>query len=203
MFHEDDHPDTNLSDWMAFNKDFSPYLIEEVVDRSELNLVDWFVPLARGVAIASPALLRRAGYLPGMDHRPGWRELQTGIFKRAIDLDTKLMVRTFSNRGLWTIEHIISTAPFAKTLVFLFGSTPIVAGNLQSATYLADLCLQNAPASLRWIKTSSSDHQSATKFALKRRFDEIDAQLASKTALRIAPTRRRRYGRSPEGASHV
>ena len=31
------HPHIPLSDWQTFRKEFSPYLIKEVIDRSEIN----------------------------------------------------------------------------------------------------------------------------------------------------------------------
>jgi hypothetical protein len=72
MFHEAQHPDAPLSDWTTFKRDFSPYQIEEVIDRSNIQLPCWFVPLARGIAIPSPHLLSRAGYRPGSRRAKGW-----------------------------------------------------------------------------------------------------------------------------------
>ncbi len=74
MMHEDGHPNVTLSDWQAFvawqKSRVSPSPIEEVVDRNETGcLPDWFVPLARGIAIASDDLLREAGHHHGM-YRP-------------------------------------------------------------------------------------------------------------------------------------
>jgi hypothetical protein len=191
MFRDEQHPDVSLSDWTAFQRGFSPYLCEAVMDRYEISVPKWFVPLARGVAIASPALLRRAGYLPGMHRHRGWHEMLTGILKRDIDLDSHLTVRNLLGGGLWTIEHWGSTTPFAETLVFRFGSTPVFTRNPQSATYLAELCFANPPGCLRWIKTSSSDHKAAATFAFNRRFDEIDAGLVSKAASPNARKRQR------------
>ena len=72
MFCDVDHPNVSLSEWQTFLKDLPPHLIVEVIDRSKLGLPPWFVPFARGVAIASHALLREAGHRLGM-HRPrGW-----------------------------------------------------------------------------------------------------------------------------------
>jgi hypothetical protein len=51
MDDEPGHPNVAPSDWEAFRKGFSPFSFAEVIDRSELDLPDWFVPLARGVAI--------------------------------------------------------------------------------------------------------------------------------------------------------
>ena len=72
MVHDECHPDVSLSHWEAFRNEASPYLIEKVLDRSATRLPRRFVPLARGAAIASPYLLRRAGYRPGSYRARGW-----------------------------------------------------------------------------------------------------------------------------------
>ena len=65
MFNDADHPNIGLSDWTNFRKDFSPYRFAEVIDRSALNLPDWFVPLARGAAVPSDVVQRKVGCRPG------------------------------------------------------------------------------------------------------------------------------------------
>jgi hypothetical protein len=72
MFRDEQHPDVSLSDWDAFCTGASPYLIEQVLDRGAAGLPSWFLPLARGAAIPSPYLLRRAGYRPGSPCARGW-----------------------------------------------------------------------------------------------------------------------------------
>jgi hypothetical protein len=57
-----DHLDVSLSEWQTFLKEPPPHLIAELIDRRKIGLPDWFVPFARGVAIASNALLRDAGH---------------------------------------------------------------------------------------------------------------------------------------------
>jgi hypothetical protein len=88
MFRDEQHPDVSLSDWEAFRKEFSPYLIEEVLDRSQLKLPDRFVPLARGVAIPSPYLLGRAGYRPGSRRPPGWCKPHCDVLWKDIGPDS-------------------------------------------------------------------------------------------------------------------
>jgi hypothetical protein len=73
MFCDVDHREVPLSDWQTFVKEFPPDLISEVIDRSKLGLPPWFVPFARGVAIASHALLREARHRLGMHRPPGWQ----------------------------------------------------------------------------------------------------------------------------------
>jgi hypothetical protein len=62
MFCNADHPAVPLPDWRTFVRDFPTDLIAEVIDQSKLGLPSWFVPSARGVAIASNVLLRGALY---------------------------------------------------------------------------------------------------------------------------------------------
>ena len=93
------HPHIPLSGWQTFRKEFSPYLIKEVIDRSEIKLPDWFVPLARGVAIASDHLLHRAGYRPGSYRPRGWRKTECDVFIKCpvADKDMSLQILLFGN----------------------------------------------------------------------------------------------------------
>ena len=81
MMFEEGHPIISLSAWKGFCawekslKGFPSRLIDEMVDRNECGcLPDWFVPLAYGVAIASDALLRKAGHPDGLYRPRGWQE---------------------------------------------------------------------------------------------------------------------------------
>jgi len=72
-------PDVSFSDWQTFVRDFPPDLISEVIDRGKLGLPPWFESFARGVVIASHALLREACHRLGM-HRPrGWLNYKVDI----------------------------------------------------------------------------------------------------------------------------
>ena len=131
MFYDIGHPDIAPSDWQTFRKEFSPHLIKEVIDRSEIKLPDWFAPLARGVAIASDALLREAGYRPG-SHRPrGWRKTHCDVFiKRTVPgKNTRfatLTVRQYANQDWWTIERYHEDRKYENitdVLVCQFGSS--------------------------------------------------------------------------------
>ena len=88
MMHEGDRPDVSLKDWKSFvdwqKSRISAFPIDEVIDRNDAKLPDWFVPLARGVAIASDELLGQAGHSHGI-HRPrGWHKTDQSCFVRAI-----------------------------------------------------------------------------------------------------------------------
>jgi hypothetical protein len=67
MFYDPDHPNVTLPDWEEFKETArSQYMITKVVDRKTCGFFpDEFMPLARGVVIASPALLDDAGYRLG------------------------------------------------------------------------------------------------------------------------------------------
>ena len=75
MFNDADHPNVALSDWKAFkaSEAAGQSFIMEVVDRADCGFFpDWYVPLARGAAIAGHALLREVGYDDGIRRPPHW-----------------------------------------------------------------------------------------------------------------------------------
>jgi hypothetical protein len=170
------HPDAPLAHWERFRKNPSPFLIGEVIDRSEKNMFAWFLPLARGAAIASDHLLWRAGYHPGSYRKRGWRKTHCDVFRR--DLGQKTMkVRGNIVRGLWTISRWNLDQPGgqdrSETLVYLFGSTPIVTRNYQSAICLAEYCVVNRLLGLQ----HPVDYESVIQLAKKRRVNEALGQL--------------------------
>jgi hypothetical protein len=179
MFYDADHPDVLLSEWQRFARR-PPHLIAEVIDRSDVTLPDWFLPLARGVAIASDALLRVAGHRPGMSRPRGW--LKMGHTFLGMTRDTprglqNLRVWECSKPRLWTVERFSESRPYARSdevLVHELGSTPIFMRSYQSAMRLAMHCHANGPpAELRWIAACPKDYQVA---ADKRRIDEALAR---------------------------
>jgi hypothetical protein len=182
MILEVGHPNVPLADWQAFRKECWPSTIKEVIDRSEIKLPDWFVPLARGVAIASDHLLHRAGYRPG-SHRPhGWRKTECDVFEKrdVADKDMScvatLAVRQYANQDWWTIERYREDRRYENVtdvLVYHFGSTPIFCWNYQSAMRLAEYCHLNGPQhGLRWVAACPDNKDAAIEFAQKRRVDE-------------------------------
>jgi hypothetical protein len=177
MFRDEGHPDVSPSDCNMFRNEFSPYLIEEVIDRSEIKLPDRFVPLARGVAIPSSYPLGRAGYRPGSRRPPGWCKPHCDVLWKDIGPDS-LIVRGYQGHPLWQVERNGSPGrPHGHpnmTLVHLFGSTPILTRNYQSATYLAEFCYQNGPpAGLRWVNECPDDINGAIEYARQRRISEL------------------------------
>ena len=181
MIYDIGHPHVTPSDWHAFLKEFSPHLADEVINRSETDLPDWFVPLARGVAIASDALLRKVGHRHGSYRPRGWRKTHCDVFERNLgpkDLmaSKRLMVRGCGKHHLWTVERWGEKRPYNnadEVLVFLFGSTPIFTRSYQAAMRLAAYChVNDPPAGLRWIAACPKNYECAVEIAQERRIDE-------------------------------
>jgi hypothetical protein len=177
MFRDLGHPDVTLSDWQRFLKEFPGDLITEVLDRSLVGLPKCMVPLARGVAIASPAILLKAGHRPKRSHPHGWRQTHCDVFVQDIYCDSDgraqcLMVRQCDDRGLWTVERWRASRPYQDTdeiLVHQFGSTPIMTRSYQSAMRLATHCHAiGLPLGLRWIEASPNNCDSAIESARAR-----------------------------------
>lgn len=173
MFHEADHPNVPLSDWKNFKK--SPSLIKEVIDRSETDLPEWFVPLARGVAIVSDHLVQK---LPVSRFSQDWKRNRFGDYKRPMfEKWASLEVRQSGDKELWLIERFAWLRTYTNSdqvLVHLFGSTPIFARNYQTAMRLADYCeeLDGSPLGLRWISACPNNIDGALKFARQCRKKE-------------------------------
>ena len=159
------HPDVSASDWEQFKANASPFLISEIIVRKSSNLPDWYVPLARGVAVASDYLLERAGHRPGKYRPRYWRRTGRTVYEQDLERGG-LVIRKFG--ALW--------APGAdgkgpqQVLVHSFGSTPIAARTMQGAMRLAEFCALNGlQSSLRWTKIFPSDLDGAIEFARNRR----------------------------------
>jgi hypothetical protein len=175
MLNDLEHPNVSLSDWQKFRMEFFPRLIEQVLDRDEARLPEWFVPLARGVAIASDTLLRKAGYRHGM-HRPrGWCETLPEYFKWKISCDNFLLVRANDDTGLWTVERLgpMRQSEVDEVLVHVFGWTPVFARSHQSAMRLAMYCHENGPPpGFQWFKADLTRDKRAVEIARQRREEE-------------------------------
>jgi hypothetical protein len=179
MFHDEQHPDISLSSWEAFRNGFSPYLIEKFLDRSSANLPDWFVPLARGAATPSKYLLRRAGYGRNWRRPPDWRKPHREELWKSFPNSECLTV--VGGGPFWRIEREGSlNRPHFRvnlTLAHVFGSTPILARNVQSAICLAEFCMLPGPvpAGLCWAEGCPDDVSGAVEYAQQRRINEAMA----------------------------
>jgi hypothetical protein len=206
---EDGHPDVALSDWETFRKEFSPFLIEQVLDRKDVRAPDWQLPLARGYAIASRLLLQRAANQSGTDISRGWRQGKMYFVRETGP--NKLIVVQFYNQDLWAITRRLPELTMQEaeeTLVVVFGSTPMLTRNYQSAMNLADLCSDNPPPGLRWNKTCPDHRFDGVKFACKRRAKEARAQRDARSERRRArshsrpkPIKQASMPRAPSGST--
>jgi hypothetical protein len=182
MMLEDGHPIATQVDWAKFRTQHSRYLISEVINRRECCIPDWFVPLARGAAIASDTLLRTVGHRDGMYRPRGWIESSPDYFVRFKDHlapNCSLMVRECDNTSLWTVERLGEmrrSEDVDEILVHVFGSTPIFTRSYQSAMRLAMHCHVNDPFhGLRWIKAIPINRDVAIEIARQRQIDEAPA----------------------------
>jgi hypothetical protein len=173
MFNNADHPHVTLSDWQAFKvaEVARRSVVAEVIDRDGVYcLPEWFVPLARGVAIASDALLQRAGR--GRKYPHGWRKIDPHCCRQLTGGEGAhwpdlLIVRECDKHDWWAIQRRV--ADVDQVLVLDFGSTPIFTRSSASAKRLAEYCNENTPAGLRWAKEAADDCSGAIAFARQRR----------------------------------
>jgi hypothetical protein len=186
MMFEAGHPIISLPEWEGFKaweksrKEYSTPLFSEVIDREDCRL-RWlpasFLPLARGVAIASDALLREAGHR--VNRRPrGWQK-NYWICGYTLDMRGKtgssspdlLGVRSWGNPKLWSIER--NYAGGDQVLVYHFGSTPVFTHSFSSAMRLAMHCnADNPPHGLSWVDMAPINCWAAIELAMQRGRDE-------------------------------
>jgi hypothetical protein len=173
------HADIPLSEWEAFRAAPPRDLIAEVIDRSNTEVPDYCVPLARGVAVASDALLERAGYCPGRSRPRRWDPLRSD-FSRGWNGVTQVsegrlggLLYTRRYGGLWNVEWA-RQGMLPQILVFRFGSTPIVTRTCDEAMLLGELCLSSPPDGLCWVSVSGRDcGEHLIEFAKERTINEV------------------------------
>jgi hypothetical protein len=191
MVHDECHPDVSLSDWQAFREWHSPTAasgaaqcraIETVLDRSQVRLPRWYLPLARGAATPSSYLLRNAGHHPGAYRARGWKKCkprpdrEQELFK---DLGRDCLIVTRC-KPFWriTMDRGVLSRPHNHpnfALVHMFGSTPILTRTYQEATYLAELCYEKGSPGLCWVHECPDDIDGAIDFAEARNINEAVA----------------------------
>jgi hypothetical protein len=177
MFYEEGHPDVTLKDWQGFKawqkscKILPLHHIDEVIDRSETKLPDRVLPLARGGAIASTALLRKAGYRSGSRQPRRWDRIRPGWWELSLDTGNLRGLDVKKIGSLWMVGRWHHT-PYVEYLVFLFGSTPIFTRECRLAKQLAWYCSQNdLPSGLCWVRRIEN-YELAIEFARQRTIDE-------------------------------
>jgi hypothetical protein len=184
-FEDRHHPKVSPEDWRKFKayqescKTFPSHPIDVVIDRDECGFMPYrfmpyrfmpyrfmpycYVPRARGVVIASNALLRQAGHTDGMRRPRDWRQIHRDGYKKVLGdsgswtLDALYVMRCNKRRQLWMMERRISDVD--QVLVFDFGSTPVLTRGHASAMRLAMYChLTEPPHGLRWVKEAPTFH---------------------------------------------
>jgi hypothetical protein len=145
------------ADWEKFVK-HSPEFIEQVVGREECGFPDWFVPEARGGAIASKKLFCgltdfhgdrdylwqpscRVPLVPTarIDRPSEEMPIQRRVFDCSLLYRESVMVRQLQNK-LWTVEWYGAQFEFSYidlVLVHKYGSTPILTRTRRQAENLA------------------------------------------------------------------
>jgi hypothetical protein len=158
MLWEEGHPQTTWYDWEAFCTDFSPFVIEQVIDRQAWTSLDWFLPLARGAAIASPELLKRIGYQANKQRPCGWRGRKSSSrVQKFIGPNGYMLVRRLG-KVYWSVERVPHGPISGDVLVHPFGSTPILTRTAEAAMALNNYCRANGPpANLRWVKAKPNN----------------------------------------------
>ena len=173
MFYEIGFPNLSLGDWQKFRQKHSPYLFENVIDRHEACLPLWFVPLARGVAIASDYLLRRAGCHCGTFRPTGWYESGPGYSRKELSENSFLATWNCEQTGLWTVERIDGSRKIDEVLVYSLGRTPVLTRSYQAAMQLAMHCHVNGPPiGFRWLKADPNKDIEAIEIARRRQIEE-------------------------------
>jgi hypothetical protein len=134
-----------LRDWHSFVAGRSPFVISEVIERTNTDLPDDFVPWAVGVVTPSAYLLEQVG-----PHWGPWECTAPDVYQ-ALFCRNKLMVRGCGE--LWTVERQID-----EVLVYSFGSLPVFTRTREAAMQLAEYChallphgLGGLAQALRWV----------------------------------------------------
>jgi hypothetical protein len=170
-----DHPHVPLSDWNCFRQNVPPFKFEKVINRGEVNLPKWYLPLARGVAVASKYFLHMVGYRTSYCPR-SWQPTKEGDFRCLNGEDTGFHVRRVACGGqnLWTIERFDHRFPLGhEVLVHVFGSTPVVTRRCHKAMHIAEHChWEGPPLAFRWVAVRALNQEAAIKFAQDRRRKE-------------------------------
>ena len=200
------HIDTTPSAWEQFKKQPS-FVIEEVVDRCETALPEFFMPMARGVVIASDMLLRLAGYHPACHQLAGWHAVQPNeTYRKSLPGSTDLSVHRWGN--LWVVGRE-RMGLVCECLVLSLG-TPICTRAPEAAMALAEYC--NISPIGRWVAwaTRMLDNAlgDAIERARERRITENLVLCAPERAARfrqylatVTPAQRTRFHRRAEEAA--
>ena len=131
-----------MNDWPSFLRQASPFVVEEVIERSKAGLPDYLVPWAPGTVVASKYLLKAANCHPRANR---WDHVNSHCFATG-PVGEGLAV--YKRENIWYIDC------GQTALVYTFGSLPVGARTSEEAILLAEFCYpspRGAAASFRWV----------------------------------------------------
>jgi hypothetical protein len=117
------------------------YLFDQVLDRTQTEMPEWYLRSAQGVLIAAPDILSTSGHRPGTFHAAGWCRGESGFRKVSRDGKSVLWVQPCGK--FWIIErsiHLDAVYMQDEALVSAFGARPIWTRTRQAAMQLAEHC---------------------------------------------------------------
>jgi hypothetical protein len=131
-------------------------LFDAILDRSQTEIPDYYLPSATEVLIAGSIILWAVGYFPRGPSPAGWTRGADGLYRRSRAGDRTLWVQ---RRGdLWIVER---TAPTLvgqdEALVCAFSGNPIWTRTMASAMLLAEHCdpLPLTAVAARWVPVTT------------------------------------------------
>jgi hypothetical protein len=126
-------------------------LFDAILDRSQTEIPEYYLPSAAFVLIAGPTILNALGYVSGSPAPAGWRWRAAGFRKQSRADDRALWVQRCGD--LWIVERTPPTLVGQdEALVCAFGN-PIWTRTSVSAMLLAQHCdpLPLAPIAGGWM----------------------------------------------------
>jgi hypothetical protein len=125
---------------IALNK-ATAHLFDQVLDRAQTEMPEWYLPSAQRVLIAAHNILCAAGHRPTTFYPTGWSRGASGFKKASRDGKSVLWVQPCGK--FWIIErsiHLDAVYMQDEALVSAFGAWPIWTRTRQAAMQLAEHC---------------------------------------------------------------
>ena len=148
MFHDHQHPDVSPSHWEGFRRELSPYVIETVLDRREVNVRLGSYPWRAEQQSQARIFCTYRAIAPVLIANAAKQKVHCDVLSKDVRWDN-LVVRGYRGQPLsWFERNGSPGRPHDRpnrTLVRTFGSTPIVTREYRAATYLAEFCFFNDP----------------------------------------------------------
>ncbi|WP_426440111.1 hypothetical protein [Bradyrhizobium genosp. P] len=114
-------------------------LFDPILDRTQTEMPDYYLPSATHVSIAGPTILNALGYVSGGALPAGWKRGTSGFSKRSSTSDRMLWVQRCGR--YWIIERSVANQPDQdQALVCAFSGNPIWSRTMASAMLVAEHC---------------------------------------------------------------